>query len=435
MMQLVPTDEPLLPLDTFRAQLGLNPWHFWQLADARIVPVESKCSTLVFEHDWQGSDAAGRASVRDAILRAEEKLSTYLGYRPAPAYVQDTLPWPRFGQADHIRFQNLDATGRRVALMLREGMVQALGTEQRTLIGTATVAGDSLVYSDQLGTGFDDTFIITLPIPLGMTLTTDQVAVYFAAGDRLDGANVGERWRVQPVKVSISGGNVVIVGRRWLVVKPLLYEAPRQQALDPTQAANFVTSLEVYQRTTYQDGTTAATSQAALIYESRACPCGWGAWFPNTAPASTDPAAAAQIPARTGIRDADLGLITPASAIYDPTAGTWSDTTGYGCWYEPDRVAVRYLAGVPLEGGQMARRWQQVVVELAAAELKRRICACRETNERLHDLQQDLTLQTTQTERYQTAPEDLSNPFGTRRGHIRAWRAVKDLILRRGIAG
>ena len=71
--------------------------------------------------------------------------------------------------------------------------------------------------------------------------------------------------------------------------------------------------------------------------------------------------------------------------------------------------------------------------QLAAAEAKRRVCACREQNERLHDLQQDLTLESTQTERYAFPPEWLTNPFGTRRGHIKAWLTARDLILRRGI--
>ena len=126
-------------------------------------------------------------------------------------------------------------------------------------------------------------------------------------------------------------------------------------------------------------------------------------------------------------------MITPAAATYNAATNAWGSA---GCcgWYEPDQVTVRYLAGYPLEQGQMARFWRDVVIKLAAAELKRRICACRETNERLHDLQQDLTLQATETERYSPAQEDLSNPFGTRRGHIQAWRAARQYILTRGMA-
>lgn len=424
MPRVLPIEEPLLPLDLWRQQMGLNPWHFWGLADQQIVPVESKCSGLLFEYDWQGSDAAGRSSIREAIVRAEEKLLTYTGFRPAPAYVEDTLTWPRFLAADQWRYQGTDATGRRVGLVLNESYVQAIGIESLTLVDTATVAGGTLVYSDQLNTGFPDTFTITLPAPAGVL--PEQIAVYFSAADR-DGEAAGGRWRIQPVRVQLTGGTLTITGRRWLVVRPNRYESPRGAPLDPTVAANFADSLDVYIRTTASGGTTPETSQAALIYESQ--PCGWG--WPGY---SSDPAGVRQVVARAGIRDATNGIITPAAAVYNTESGQWSDSGALGCWYEPDRVTVRYLAGWPLENGRMARRWQQIVSILAAAEAKRRICACRETNERLHDLQQDLTLQATETERYQPAQEDLACPFGTRRGHIEAWKMARMHIQTRGIA-
>ena len=279
----LPTTEPLLPLDTWRAALGLHPWHFWGLADTSIVPIESKCSTLVYEHDWQGSDAAGRGTIRDAVARAEGILAAYVGYRPAPAYVSDTLPWPRYRDASQWRVTNQDASGRRVGLMLREGYVQALGVEQRTPIGT-----EGVTCTDELGTGFDDTFTLTVAIPSGMTVTADQVAVYVAAADRLDNAPVSERWRVQPVQVRISGGNVIVTGRRWLIVRPAAYEAPSGKALNPVDANNFVTTLEVYQRTTNPNGVTVNDCQATLIYGS--ADCGGFGWGCND-PQSSDPAA------------------------------------------------------------------------------------------------------------------------------------------------
>lgn len=423
---------PLLPLDVWRQELGLHPWHFWGCADSganAVMPINSKCSGLVLEYSWQGSDAAGRDDLRRAIERAEEKLLSYLQYRVAPQYVMsDALPWPRFNDASMIRFNNLDVTGRRIAMQAPEGYLAALGIEQLTLVGTATVGGGTLVYSDVFGTGFDDTFTITLP-----TTVTDpaQIAVYVAAADRFDDLAVGDRWRVQPVQVSISGGIVTIVGRRWLVVRPILYQAPTLNAINPTNAGNFVTSLEVYQRTTNENGNSVDTSQATLIYETSDCG-GWGACC-CTSSGSTDPGTVGLVIARAGIRDKALGLVTPAAAVYNSSTGLWNSAACNSCYAEPDRVRLRYLAGYPLENGQMARRWQQAVAMLAAAELKRRICACRETNERLHDLQIDLTLESTQTERYQHATEDLSNPFGTRLGHVQAWRMAKDRILRRGV--
>lgn len=423
---------PLLPLDIWRAEIGLEPWKFWGLADGTIVVDNSKCSGLFREYSYQGSDTAGRDDLRRAIERAEEKLFTYLRYRVAPQYVEtEPLEWPRYMDASMARYRDMDATGRRVAMMAPEFHIQAMGVEMLTLIGSATVAGATLVYSDKFGSGINDTFTITLP-----TTVTDpaEIAVYFSVADRFDDTAVGDRWRIEPIQVSIAGGNVTIVGRRWLVVRPILYQPPTLNALNPTLAGNFVTSLDVYQRTTNGNGNTVTTAQATLVYESSDCG-GWGAGFcVGSLNGSTDPGTVGEVIGRAGIRDRTLGLITPAVATFNATTGLWSSMSACNCYAEPDRVKLRYLAGYPLERGQMAQRWQQVVTMLAAAEVKRRIVACRETNERLHDLQMDMALQSTETERYQRTNEELNNPFGTRLGHIQSWKMAKDHILRRGFA-
>lgn len=421
---------PTLPLDIWRAEIDLPPWPFWGMSHPTLMPAMPDCSPLTFEYAWQGSDAAGRDDLRRAIERAEQMLLGYVGYRPAPAYTEQTIDWTRYNQVNQVRYANVDASGRRVAIPLPEGYVQAVGIEQLTLIGTATVAGGSLVYSDEFSTGFQDTFTITLPTSV---TDTDQIAVYFAAADRLDGQRLGDTWRIEPVQVSISGGIVTIVGRKWLLVRPVLYETPRPQGLDPTLTSTFVTSLEVYQRTTNGDGNSTTTSQALLIYESNDCGACWGSCWCSGPPASSDPGTVGTVIARAGIRNAVLGYVAPGAAVYDSSAGSWS--SAWCCGYcDPDRVTVRYLAGYPLQNGQMARQWQSIVAKLAAAELKRRICACRDVNERLFDLQQDLSLASTTTERYQVSQRDLDGPFGTRRGHIQAWKEASQHLLRRGIA-
>lgn len=422
---------PLLALDVWRQEIGLNPWLFWGLADNSIIIDQSKCSGLLREYSYQGSDTAGRDDLRRAIERAEEKLFAYLGYRVAPQYVEtEPLPWPRFHDASQVRYRDMDATGRRVAMMAPEFHIQAMGIEQLTLIGTATVAGGTLVYSDVFGTGMNDTFTIMLP-----TTVTDpnEIAVYFSAADRFDDTQTIDRWRIEPIQVSIAGGNVVIVGRRWLVVRPILYQAPTLNALNPTTTSNFATSLDVYQRTTNGDGNTVTTSQATLVYESSDCG-GWGSSFCiGQSNGSTDPGTVGEVIGRSGIRDRTLGLLTPAAATFNVATGLWSSMSACNCYAEPDRIKLRYLAGYPLERGRMAQKWQQVVTMLAAAEVKRRIVACRETNERLHDLQLDMALEATETERYRRTDADMNNPFGTRLGHIQAWKQSKDYILRRGV--
>ena len=422
-----------LPLDTFRASLGLPPWAFWGFGQATAgqpASINSKCSTLTFQYDWQGSDAAGRSSIREAIESAEELFRTYVGYRALPTYVDYALvDWPRYYEADLSRWYDADATGRRVAVEAPEGFVLAMGIESLVSVGTAAVT-----YSAQFHPTFEDTFTLTIAAPAGLT-DPDEVAVYFTTADRFDDLAVGQRWRVEPVQVSISGGNAVIVGRKWLVARPILYENPIGTMLDPTDNTNFVTDLDVYWRTTDGSGNTVSTAQSTLVYETNDCGACWGQCCCGSGTSASDPGTTGEVIARAGIRNSELGLITPAAATYDASSATWSSLwCCSGSYCDPDRVKLRYLAGYPLENNQIARRFRDPLVFLAAAELKRRICACREVNEKLHDLQLDMTLESTQSERYVRPQSQLENPFGTRLGHIRAWLAVKDHILRRGVS-
>lgn len=422
---------PLLPLDTWRAEMGFNPWLFWGLADGSIVVDNSKCSGLVREYSWQGTDAAGRDDLRRAIERAETMLYDYLNYRVAPQYIEtEPLEWPRFNDASMVRYIDTDATNRRVAVMAPEFHIQAMGVEQLTLEATAACVYTS-EFGPQLPTPFLDTCTLTLPVT---TTDPDELAVYFSTADRFDDTTPIDRWRIEPIQASIAAGVATIIIRRWLLVKPILYQAPTLNALNPTNAANFVTTLDVYRRTTNGDGVTVDTCQATLQYESSDCG-GWGAGFcigPTFG--STDPGTFAEVIARAGIRSKTLGLVTPGAAAFNASTGLWSSASSCNCYAEPDRVILRYLAGFPLEHGQMARKWREVVSILATAELKRRICACRDANERVHELQLDMALQSTETERYQRSQRDLDSPFGTRLGHISAWKMSSDLILRRGFA-
>jgi len=417
----------LLPVDIFRAELGMHPYHFWGMSDQRYTPINSNCSKLVYEYDWQGSDAAGRESVRRAIRDAEWKLHQYLQFWPAPKYVEtEALPWPRYGDAAQVRYADMDATGRRVAMNAPDFYVQRMGIEQLTLIDTPAVVLTAL------GAGqpyYTFTLTLTGTVPSGAT--ADELAVYFAAADRLD--DDMDRWRIEPVEIEVSGTNATITGRAWLLVVPSSYIGFGIQSLDPTDINTFVSTLDVYRRTTNGDGTSVTTSQATLIYETNDCGQCWGRCCCSTGTTSSDPGTIGEVIARAGIRDSRLGLVTPAAAIYNPDTGLWqSEWCCASSYCDPDRVKLRYLAGVPLVNGAMDPKWQSIVVKLAAAELKRRICACRDTNERLHDLQMDMALESTTTERYRRTEQQMNNPFGTRLGHIQAWLDCKDNVSRHG---
>lgn len=427
----------LLPLYSFFQIVGFNPFHAFGIAGTGDLAVTTGCDTLVRRYEWQHSDATGTAAIEQAIASAEARLTDELGYSPAPHYVVETLPWPP--RADgYLRGAAVQADGRWLGMQLREGQVRAVGVETLALIAGNAAVG----YSDTDGDGIEDTFTVSAPTAL---TDTSQVAVYISAADRFTGwgsdSALSDRWRLEPVTVAISAGTVTVTGPKQLCVKPIKYEGVVNvgaSGLDPDAAGNFVTTLDLYQRYTGTDGTTAATAQAVITWETRPRHGWWCCCDSCTAATSYsgsiyDPAATAQAVARVGIRDARAGIVTPAEAAYDATTGQWTALDWTVC-DQPDRVTVRYLAGYPLgSDGQMQEPYRTLVARMAAAELARPICGCDSANRELYRWQYDLAQTARGDELFAISPQDLNNPFGTRRGHVWAWKQVMGLRHLRGI--
>lgn len=421
----------LLSLYEFFEILGFNPFHAFGIAGTGDLAIDTGCNTLIRRYEWQNSDAAGHKSVEEAITHAETRLREYLGFSVAPHYVSETLDWPQ-GAAGPW-----GGDGRWLSVQLAEGEVRAVGVEALTSISTNV----AVTYSDEDGDGIEDTFTVSA----ATTITdTSQIAVYFSSANRFNGwgatTAIGERWRVRPVEVAIAGGTVTIRGPKQLCVKPIKYEGATNvgaNGLDPSDATNFVTTLDIYRRYTGIDGTTVATSQAVITWETRPshgwwCCCGCQATDPYSG-SPFDPAAVAQAIARVGIRDSKHGIVAAAETAYDSTTGIFSSLDWSVC-ARPDRLTVRYLAGFPLgSDGRMQEPYRTVVARMAAAELARPICGCDAANRELYRWQFDLSQTARGDELFSISPEDLNNPFGTRRGYVYAWKMIKHLRQLAGI--
>lgn len=427
-MVLIPSlqSTPLLPLDLYRERIEHSPWAFWGLANT-IVPVTSACNGLVYEYAWQNANGVGRTEIRRALVDAQDLLADYLRYDVAPAYREDVVPWPRLNDAAWSRNQSIDQRGQYLSVILPRVNIREVGIQRTTLIGTPAV-----VYSDTTPLdGLNDTF--TLTIATSVT-DPDQLQVFVSAVNRFDGSSLSQRWRIAPVRVTISGGVATIVGKAWLAVRPVLYET-QGAALDPSTAGNFQTTMDVARVYIDPNGITTDDSQATLLYE--AIPCPWFCVPCTSLNISTDPAAVGAAIARVGIRNAQTGTVTPASAVYDATTTTWA--AGGCCWTcqpEPDRVLVRYTEGMPLVDHQMAAASQEVIAMLATAMIAGPICACKEANKRIGYLQFDLARSSgAGGEAYGLiSGEDLRNPFGTRRGQVLAWKRVSQQRSVRGFS-
>lgn len=415
-----------LSLDEWAQIFGWNPFHFWGMADNDVLKVTAQCDAVVYGYSWQDNQIAGRFEIAEAIASAEAMLLRELRWRPGPQYAEATLPWPAYGDWLLTRRRPAQSDGRWLSVNLPEGEILALGTEARTLIGTAAVT-----LSDPDGDGINERFTATIA-----TSVTDvtEIACYFIAANRLNGDPVSEHYRIRPLDVTIAAGVATIRGPAWLLVTPIQSQGFRMVPKNPADAGVLAASIEVYRRYTNTNSTDTALSQALIVWETDPSHGWWCGCSGCSAYGSSpfDPAATAQAVARAGIRDARIGIVHAAEASYDATTGIWSSLDWAVCT-EPDRVTIRYLAGKPLVNFRMDRAFAQVVARLAAAELARPICSCEVANWDLARWQFDRARVTgADDESYATDAGDLSNPFGTRLGHIQAWHYVQGQKRLRG---
>lgn len=402
----------ILPLESFRQNYSYHPWHFWQLSSAAWYPLPADCQSLVYGYAWQANDSVGRDDIKRAIASAEGKLGDWLGYHPAPHYVEKMLYPDRWYDARLNRLTYSDASGRWLNVQLPEGKIRVVGKETRTLIGNA-----ALVYSDADGDGLNDTFTATI-----VTTVTDatQIECMLTSADRLNGEAAGDAWVVAPLTVTIAAGTATIKGRAWQAVKPIKQEPGT--AVDPSNAANFITSLDVYRHYCDPTGTTQDTAQAVLIWETAPWP-----WFagccipPVTTVNSADPAALAYGLARVTVRDAEHGIVGIGEAVYDTASASWQ-AVSMGNFRPPDRVLIRYYAGDDLS------KWSKVIADFGAAELGKRICACNSANRMIYEQQIDRAFGgDARVEKFTMTQGDDQSPFGYKEGQLSAWRVVRNL--------
>jgi hypothetical protein len=403
----------LLPLDEFRRLMGFNPFHFWGLANDK-VRITSSCNPLTMQYAWQNTDAVGRAEVLDAIGTAETRLREELGYSIAPHCVLDTVPFPRYYDPRQNYARSWDARANWISLQLSQGYIQETGATVNTVIVDAAAA-----LTDTDGDGLYDTFTLTV----ATTVTDpDQLAVYFTSADRFDGSPLSERWRVLPVRTTISGGTATIKGRAWTIIRPVLYEGVSTQALDPDTIGNYAGHLTVCRRACD------TTQQGFFVWETvptDSCldPC---SIVPLTL-ATMDPAAQFAASARFALRNAEQGVVAGEVARYNATSGEWQAYPWPPAW-APAHAVVSYRAGMPLVSGQVDAFYATIVARLAAAELAKPICGCEVANRELARWQLDLAQVSGRAEEnYSYSPTSLDNGFGTRRGHLAAWQAIRTL--------
>lgn len=411
----------MVTLTRWLSIMGFNPWFSYQLSNSRLLPITSSCNQLTYEFAWQNGERAGRSEIRRSIQRAEELFLQYADFYPRKHFNTAIIPYPKLGDIRYQRYRGTDNQNHWLSVQLPEGKVHEIGYEHITLVSNRSVA-----YTDVDGDGIYETATVVATVPAGTT--NEMLYVTFASSDYLP-TQSDMLTQIYPMLVSVVGTTATLTFNTFDLVRPILYTLPNAQQLDlsvlpPSAVSPFAATVNVSTRFCDPNGTTQDTAQAVLIWETTPCP-DWATlcWGTQNTP---DPAAYAYAIARVGIRDINQGIVYLGEAVYDTATEQWVGHLGFSHCRPPDRVLIRYYAGAD------NNNTDTVVARLAAAELARPICACAPANKELQEWQQDV-MRTGLTDEVYSPPDDASNPLGSRRGHIFAWRHIQQAMRLIGI--
>lgn len=377
----------LLPVETFREHIAYNAFHFWGLAGDK-APVNSACNTAVAEYASQMADAGGREDIRLAIIEAEKKFKSHLGYWTRSKYIQETINlgcFMHFGPDlfdEYPEYSYCYRPGYSTVVRLDSGQVTAVQTETMSLLA----GGASVTYTDDDADGNLDRFEVLITDSTSDPATIDLELRFLAADVPFSWKP--ERRKIEPIYIDRKDGtHIRIQGPAWVMVAPKKYGGFNLISYDPAVSSNFVQTADVYLKTVTNSG-----AASFLYYDS--------ANVLQTLAVDVD------------ICNADLGLarISTNQCINFCNCGTNRNQT----------FSVNYRAGAE------AGLFDAEVTRLALAEMRRRVCACDEANGELYAWQVDMAMPAgASMARIHLDPSDLANPIGTRAGQMNAWKKIQ----------
>jgi len=425
--------ETLLSLDRFAQVMQINPSHFNSATCGDVMVLPGQCNHCWYQYGWQSHDRISREDLAREIRQAEEDLASRVGFWAAPRFIDDEMHVYSRHYRRNVRGNGLNVYGLGNSLTTKWGKFISPGQRGLTYIGSPTVAGGGIAFTDADLDGYPETVTVTI----ATTLTdASELKVYFTG-------HVGEpEWEIRPARTKIiAAGTLTATFWKWQFIDPDRWEAfptiagSQELQVDTTDAGNIVDQVDVYRE--FCDPT---EESAQFFWEPElvninvtACPYCGGAECP-----------VCSITAQDGcihVRDVDRGIVVPALGTYDSASASWIHSTPAVC-RAPDMVKIWYYAG-DLDDQFLANRstnplsdfWAQTIAWLATARLQRPPCTCGgATNAIFEMLQEDLAVNLSGRS-YQNSFANLDCPFGTRRGELEAWRRIKNFKQGRHVTG
>jgi hypothetical protein len=378
--------------------LGISPFEF----NGAIYPApkSAQCRDTFNQFAWQ-SDHLGREEVAQAIADAELMLASELLYWPAPKYfIDEVAQYTRPHQRDLFGYAGT-ARGEWKTTQLNWKKIISGGVFNRTSIGTILAA--AITKLDLDADGVYETFTATITnATIGTITDPNELALYFETSDR-HGEALGETWRIRPLTVTIAGNTATFTGHRTLLINPELEFAVSVTPIDATIDANYVTSLECHR--VFTD----TTATAALPYQ------GVAIW--KNVPGCVQDCTFSIKELCLGEHNNDQGRVF--ASFGSPSAWPFADR-------EPDRLEVNYVAGLPLDNGQMNAEMARIVTYLSVSLLANEKCGCDRSNRILARWRARIT-RFEDTGANASAFADSSTPFPMTVGGQYAWSRCKRL--------
>lgn len=397
----------LIPLDRAAHILGIDPFHFNSIVTL-MRPENPSCDDVWLKSAWQRYGQASRDDLAMSLKTAEELVTKYLGFSPAPRWFEDEDKVPdRPFAVEFTNYRSINSRGKHKSVRANSGYVIEFGKRAKTLIEEKS----AVIYSDCDGDGYRE--LATVAVETTVT-EPQEIRLYYT------GENGADAWEIRPIKVSIETGTATITFPKYLV--PLAEkwvigptsDDPRWRAIDGDVESNFIETLDVYR--VYTD-----PSEQATFYHNAALCVG----------DDEDGDGFITGEARLKLRDARLGIVSYEPAAWD--ADTSAFTARCSSYPDPDRILISYRAGLrsndvvqPLI--QMDALWERAIVYYALTLLDRASNICDNTQNIYEHMSEDLAL-SENTRSYSLSFKDMQNPLGTTRAAIKLWRMIEQYRL------
>lgn len=380
----------LMPLDFFRKEVGIDPYHFWQMSH----PDHSLlgCDECYVHYRWQNSDAPSRYTFLDVIMSAENMFADILRYWVAP----------KFNQAEEIRILKprqpvmMNITPTKVFTEWRH--VRRVGLQTFTPLGEDVVP----VY-----TASDDVTITVLGIASGVAAC--EIVVTYP----------NTEVEIRPISVSLSSGTATITVKKWLMGDPDLWESSDCIAINAAVpfGANLLAAVDVHRK--WID----PSQQITMAWEPDIYKCGCLDAACQVCLLATQTACALRGNYKEGAIGWQLADWNATDEEYNAATRPCDNSN---LW--PDLAYVNYLHGLAPVNCYMSPKWTREVTILAIAELDSEPCGCDHVVNFFRHWREDLG-KSTEAASHVLGSTDIENPWVlTNKGHLRAWRTVKQNI-------